>query len=210
MNFAAIIPTRDRPKCFARCQDQLAIQTLKPTKVYAISYPAESEEMDLVQRVGVGVETAKADGIDLVFIIEDDDIYSHNYFERFSPFFSKYEFFGDDHTTYYNLKNKTYRTWHHPNRASLFTTGFKISALNLFNWPADNEKFLDIKLWDYARRRKKIFIDTGAIGIKGHGEGKSGGKGHYMRMTHLDKDLTYLKSRTNGSFDFYEQLMKGI
>jgi hypothetical protein len=210
MKFAVIIPTRDRPKCFERCKEQLANQTLKPSKVYAISYPSESDEMDLVERVKIGVDVAHADGIDLVFIIEDDDAYPKDYFARFEPFFDKYEFFGDEYTTYYNIRNTTYRTWHHPSRSSLFTTGFKISALDLFNWPANNEKFLDIKLWEYARRKKKIFIKTGAVGIKGHGEGKTGGKGHIMKLTIHDKDLSFLKSKVNGSFEFYQQLMKTL
>jgi hypothetical protein len=209
MNFAVIIPTRDRPKFFEHCKEQLAQQTVKPSKVYAITYPPETEDFDLCERVKVGVQMAKGDGIDLVFIVEDDDKYPENYFERFAPFFNHYEFFGDDKTCYYHLKNKTYRTWHHPYRASLFTTGFKISALNNFDWPADNERFLDIKLWNYARHRKKKFVDTGAIGIK-HSIGKCGGKGHYMRFKDVDVDLKFLESKTNGSFEFYKELMKTL
>lgn len=210
MNFAAIIPDRgDRKQFFDHCLDQVSRFTLKPTKVYAITYPPDNDEMDLVKRLRVGVQMASDDGIDLVFVIESDDAYPKDYFERFAPFFKDYEFFGDETTTYYNLRNKTHRTWTHSHRSSLFTTGFKISALNLFDWPTDNEKFLDITLWNYARRRKKIFVNAGAVGIK-HGIGKVGGKGHIMRMTHLDKDLKYLKANTNGSFEFYEQLMKTL
>ncbi len=209
MKFAVIIPTRDRPKFYDHCIEQLSAQTLKPSKVYVIYYPPDSEEMDLVQRVRIGLDCIKAEGIDLVFILEDDDSYPTNYFERFSPFFNNYEFFGDQSTTYYNLKNKTYNTWHHPGRSSLFTTGFKISALSDFNWPADNEKFLDIKLWHHARTKKRKFIDTGAIGIK-HAVGKTGGKGHYMRMKNVDVDLKFLKQHTNGSFEFYQQAMKSL
>lgn len=165
--------------------------------------------MDLVRRVKSGIELARRDGIDLVFIVEDDDKYPDDYFQRFQPYLKDFEFFGDEFTTYYNLRNKTYRTWHHPNRASLFTTAFKISALNLFDWPADNEKFLDIKLWQYARRRKKKFVKTDAIGIK-HNLGLVGGKGHIMRFNNVDTNLKFLREHTNGSFDFYEQIMKQL
>lgn len=208
MEFAVIVPTRDRPRCLANCVRQMNRQTLQPDVIYYMAAPPESGDMDLVKRVREGVGLAKADGINLVFIIEDDDAYPDDYFERFKPFFEQYEFFGDDFTTYYHLGNKTYRTWHHPNRSSLFTTGFKISALNLFTWPPDNERFLDIRLWDYARRRKKKFIYSGAIGIKGHGEGKTGGKGHFMRLTNEDRDGSFLKSKVNGSIDFYNSLQK--
>lgn len=210
MNFAAIIPDRgDRPEFLQQCMKQIRRFTLQPTEVYAVSYPPSSDKVDLVQRVRAGISLASKNGIDIVFIIENDDFYPEDYFDRFAPFFPNYEFFGDDHTTYYNLKNKTYRTWHHPFRSSLFTTGFKISALNLFEWPPDDYPFLDIRLWEYAKRRKKKFIDSGAVGIK-HGVGKTGGKGHYMRFTDVDVDLKFLKSRVNGSIDFYENMMKKI
>lgn len=210
MNFAVIIPDRgDRKLLFDQCLAQVAAFTLQPDKVYQVIYEPRSEDMDLVQRVKHGVSLAKSDDIDLVFVIESDDSYPKDYFERYAPYFNKYEFFGDQFSTYYNLKNKTFNTWHHPGRASLYTTGFKISALNAFNWPADNERFLDIKLWDYARRRKKIFINSGATGIK-HGIGKVGGKGHTMRMQNIDVDLKFLESRTNGTFEFYKGLMKNL
>ena len=210
MNFAVIIPDRgDRKQFFDHCLEQVAAFTLKPTFCYAVTYTPDSPEMDLTQRIKAGVQQAKDDGIDLVFIIESDDNYPANYFERFEPYFVNYEFFGDDYSTYYNLKNKTYRTWHHPGRASLFTTGFKISALNQFNWPADNERFLDIKLWQYAQRRKRKFVDTGAIGIK-HGVGRTGGKGHFMRFKDVDVDLKFLREHTNGSFEFYKNIMQTL
>lgn len=207
MNFAAIIPDRgDRKPFFDHCLEQVDKFTLKPNGVYCMTYPPDSEEMDLVQRIKTGVQLVRNDGFDLVFVIESDDSYPSNYFEQFAPYFGKYDFFGDDYTTYYHLKNKTYKTWHHPGRASLFTTGFKISALKGFNWPSDNERFLDIKLWQFARGKKVKFVDTGAVGVK-HGLGKTGGKGHYMRFKDVDVDLKFLESRTNGSFEFYKQIM---
>lgn len=206
MKFAIIIPDRgDRPDFLNHCMWQVGRFSLKPTHVFCINYAPQSENADLVQRIRVGVERAMAEAIDLVFIIENDDSYPADYFNRFQPHFEKYEFFGDDRTTYYNLRNKTYRTWHHPNRASLFTTGFKISALNNFSWPDDDELFLDIKLWQYARHRKKKFVDTGAVGIK-HGLGKTGGKGHYMRFKDVDVDWRFLQSKVNGSLDFYKNI----
>lgn len=209
IDFAVIVPTRDRRMFFDHCREQLDRQTLQPKARYYISYAPTSPEMDLVRRVKSGIELAQRDGIDLVFIVEDDDKYPDDYFQRFQPYLKDFEFFGDEFTTYYNLRNQTYRTWHHPNRASLFTTAFKISALNLFDWPADNEKFLDIKLWQYARRRKKKFVKTDAIGIK-HNLGLVGGKGHIMRFNNVDTNLKFLREHTNGSFDFYQQIMKQL
>lgn len=206
MKFAAIVPDRgDRVQFFNHCVDQISRMTLKPDKVFAITYPPHSEDMDLVERVRCGIEQVIDIGIDLTFIIESDDSYPSNYFEQFQPYFDKYDFFGDAYSTYYNLRNKTYNTWHHPGRSSLFTTGFKISALEGFNWPADNERFLDIRLWQFAKGKKVKFVDTGAIGIK-HAVGKVGGKGHFMKMRNVDVDYKYLQSKTNGSFEFYKNL----
>lgn len=206
MKFAVIVPDRgDRPEFFQHCMNQINRFTMKPNHVFCITNPPISENMDLTRRIREGCQLVLNVGLDLVFIIENDDFYPPNYFESFAPYFVNYEFFGDEFTTYYNLKNKTYRTWHHPGRASLFTTGFKISALDKFQWPADDEPFLDLRLWHYARSRKRRFVKTGALGIK-HGVGKTGGKGHYMRFKDVDVDWRFLQSKVNGSIDFYKNV----
>jgi hypothetical protein len=206
MKFAALIPDRgDRPQFYNHCLEQIKRMTLKPDRIFAITYQPHSEEMDLVERVRYGIDLVIQSEINLVFILESDDNYPANYFEQFQPYFEKYDFFGDQNTTYYNLKNKTYNTWHHAGRSSLFTTGFKLSALDGFTWPKDNERFLDIKLWQFARGKKVKFVNTGAVGIK-HAVGKVGGKGHFMRMKNVDVDYKYLQSKTNGSFEFYKNL----
>lgn len=210
MKFAVIIPDRgDRPEFLNHCIKQLERFTLIPDKVCIVCDPPKTDDFDIVSRIKEGIELVKQADIDLVFIMENDDFYPPDYFARFHPHFVNFEFFGDEYTTYYNLKNKTYRTWHHPRRSSLFTTGFKISALDRFQWPDDNERFLDIKLWQYANSRKRKFVRTDAIGIK-HGIGKTGGKGHYMRFTDVDMDLKFLKSRVNGSIDFYKSIMEKL
>ena len=85
MKFAVIIPTRDRPRLLERCIWQMERQTLRPNRVFIIGYPPDNDEMDLVPRVKAGVELAIECGIDLVFIVEDDDFYEPNHFERFKP-----------------------------------------------------------------------------------------------------------------------------
>lgn len=208
--FAVIIPDRgDRPEFLQHCKNQIEALVLKPHHCFIVNYAPQSDDFDLVPRIKVGIEHCKSLGIDLVFIIENDDFYPPDYFVKFQPHFEHHEFFGDEFTTYYNLKNKTHNTWHHPGRSSLFTTGFKISALNDFKWPADNELFLDIKLWRYAKNFRRKFVKTGAIGMK-HGVGKTGGKGHFMRYKKVDIDLKFLKARCNGSLEFYLNAMKGL
>lgn len=143
---------------------------------------------------------AKQDGFDLVFIIENDDFYPKDYFDTIPDA----DFIGSDITTYYNLRNNTYQNFSHHKRSSLFTTGFKISALKGFNWPPDDYPNLDMRLW--AFRKKFRMRETGAIGIK-HGVGKVGGRGHSMAMKYTDQDWEWLKSRVDiDAFTFYKSL----
>lgn len=202
--FCAIIPDRgDRPELTKFCLQQLDRMKVKPEKVYHINHRPDTERFDLISRVHKGISIARAEGFDWCFIIENDDSYPANYFERFLPFMDKNDFLGDEASTYYNLRNLTYRTFEHRYRSSLFTTAFKISALNNFDWPSDHSPFLDLDIWKYARFKRRFFIKTGAIGMK-HQMGLCGGKGHQMRMQNIDTDLAWLQDHVDEmSFEFY-------
>ena len=206
---ATITPTRgDRPQFLKHCKRQLARMNT-PIKSYFIDYPPASSDMDLVQRIRVGILQAKAEGYEFVFIVEDDDFYSADYFDNLNLL--NVDFIGDQSTIYYHLKFRAYQDWTHENRASLFTTGFRISSLFEFVWPPDNERFLDVSLWRYATQNKKIRIHwrkTGAIGIK-HGIGLCGGKGHQQRGKYQDQSFEWLKNRVDlQAFEFYTSLFK--
>lgn len=165
---------------------------------------------DLVSRIYDGVKKAEAEGFDLCFVVENDDAYPANYFERYAPFFEQYDFFGQGYSYYYNLRNLTYNRLDHPYRSSLFTTGFKISALNNFDWPDDTKPFLDIDLWKYGRHKRRKFIDTGAIGMK-TGLGLCGGKGHIMTMRNKDSEMKWLAERVDSeSLEFYRLLSEKL
>jgi hypothetical protein len=207
--FAVIIPDRgDREEFTKFCLWQLSRMTVKPDKILHINWKPISNHFDLVERVYDGVLQAKEFGFDLVFIIENDDSYNPDYFERFGDFNA--DFFGDDLTYYYHLKTRQYKSMYHPGRSSLFTTGFRISALGDFQWGGD--VFLDMRLWEHAKRNKlkKIFVNTGAIGIK-HGVGKCGGKGHKMKMQNCDTHMSWLKGRVDPeSYLFYSEMSRKL
>lgn len=205
-DFAVIVPTRDRPEFFQFCKWQLDQQTIQPTARYYIAYKPTSPEIDLVKRIKSGVELAKMDGIDVVYVIEDDDALSRTYFERTLPLFNRADFVGDDKTYYYNIFNCRWSLFRHPGRSSLFTTAFRISALQRFKWPPDNEKFLDMAIWKFAT--KMAFTESENIGIK-HSIGMVGGKGHKMRLDHPDPGMLWLKKRLEPyQVEFYEKLRK--
>lgn len=204
MKFATITPDRgDRKPLMDFCKYQISRFEVKPDQSYFIDYAPRSENIDIVPRFLEGIERAKEDGFDLVFILESDDYYDPTYFNHIPDA----DFIGESNTIYYNIRNKTYQNFNHPGRSSLFTTGFKISALKGFR-PNPNDRFLDISLWKFANlnNKKMAFRETGAIGIK-HNIGLCGGKGHVLRMKHSDNDLEWLSEHVDQeAFDFYKNL----
>lgn len=205
--YAIITPTRDRPKMLEFCKYQVSQFTIKPEKHYIIDYVPVSDSVDISERVFAGVQKAKSDGIDLVFVVEDDDFLPFNYIERYGDV-SQHDFFGSEKTIYYHLRNRTYQDFKHPLRSSLFTTGFRVSAVDNFIWPRNNA-FVDIELWRHAKPfRKKFIMETGAVGIKGHGFGKSGGKGHSMKFQKSDYNYNWLRKNVScEAFEFYMSLI---
>ncbi len=204
MKIAAITPTRgDRPQFVEHCKYLMQAQTRKPDKHYIIDHQPINDDCDLIPRIKKGIELAKADGMDYIFIIEDDDYYNPKYI---SQEHCHYDIIGEYTTIYYHLKYGIH-TMHHPGRSSLFCTAFKINALDNFNWPPDNEPFLDLHLWQYATQNlnHNLFITTGAIGIK-HGIGKCGGNGHKQNiLPYKPKPITDLVV-SKKSLEFYQTL----
>ena len=198
----------DRAQFLEHCKWQLSRMTIQPAKSYFIDYPPKSLQKDLVERMKVGIDLAKKDGFDKVYVIESDDFYSPDYFERMA--FLDCDFVGDDSTTYFHLKNQGYQYEKHINRASLFTTGFRISAIEKMQWPEPNNVWLDIALWGHAQRRyKRRFTPSGCIGIK-HSVGLTGGIGHREGLYRkFDKDFEWLSQRVDKtSLEFYMNFNK--
>lgn len=207
MRFSVIIPDRgDRKELTEHCLFQMDQQILKPEKIYHINYKPLSDEMDLTQRVMKGIDKSERDGIDRCFIIENDDYYPDDYFEKMQ---FDCDFVGTEKTIYYNLKYKRLRFLNHFGRSSLFCTGFRISKIKNFVFPLKN---LDLRLWLFAKSFKYKFIDNvGAIGIK-HGIGLCGGSGHQFN-TNFTKDsgMFYLQEHVRDeSFEFYKSYHKKI
>jgi hypothetical protein len=180
----------------------------QPNYIISVVNPPKSSEVDLVPRIKQGIEVAKRNGYDNVYIIESDDYYPANYLDLMP--IGEYDFIGYDNTIYYNLRTRRYQKFYHETHSSLFTTAFKISALDQFNWPPDNTKFLDILIWKYAKQHNKkwklLSDENPCIGIK-HGIGMTGGKGHSIKLREEDPNLFYLKSLVDQkAFEFYSNL----
>jgi hypothetical protein len=208
MKFCTITPTRgDRPQFLEFCKHQLSRMKVKPDHSYFIDFPPASSFPDLTPRVKEGLRQAKLDGFEYAFIVEDDDYYSPDYFERMD--INGHDFIGGLRTTYYNIKTKRYQHLHHDGRSSLFTTGFKISALDKFPWDKikDTDVRLDIHLWEHARRSPRKYATSGAVGIK-HGTGLCAGGGHFKEFKIADPDMAWLSQNVDSEALIFYKTVK--
>lgn len=214
MKIASLTPTRgsERKVLFDFCKEQIDRQTLQPDNRYYMAFEPLDGAKDLTRRVRQGWELAKRDGVDWCIIHEDDDSYLDTHIANYAQYFEGYDFIGDPWTTYYRLDTRRWQTDHHHGRASLFTTAFRVSALDNFQWPPDDYVFLDIPLWKYAKSKYRCkFLKSGAIGIKGHKQGIVGGKGHRQNLKKEDMALRYLRDNVGQrQFQFYQELMKAF
>src|SRR5690606_12782395 len=198
-----------RPELLEFCKHQVSRMNLKPDKHYIIDYPPKDATKDLVPRLLEGIRRAQKDGFDYAFVIEDDDAYPSDYFEKM--YHPKYDIVGDDYTMYYHISNNGYHEQNHPHRASLFTTGFRISSLAKIALPMGSV-FADIEIWNYAKRNRLLrkFVNSGAVGIK-HGIGVVGGIGHRQKYRKFDHDWSVLASKVDSdALQFYKDLQRKL
>lgn len=198
----------DRPQFFNFCLDQLRVMhNGNMDNAIIINEPPISHEHDLVKRFRKGVEIAKAKGFEVVYIVESDDSYPSDYIDRM--YVNGADFVGYEDTTYFNIRNRTWMSQTHPKRSSLFCTAFKLSAIEDFIWPADHYLWLDIRLWEHARDKKKkvkLMTSNPCIGIK-HAVGLCAGKAHKRILEHNDKNLEFLHSKLEPyQYEFYSKL----
>lgn len=209
MRIATLTTTRGDRRIFSDfARVQVELQTVDPSFVYIIDSPPHNTEFDLVTRVKKGIEMARNDGVEYIVIIEDDDCYPSNYIETLLPHLTV-DFVGFESTLYYNVRNKTWLHQTHPKRSSLFCTAFRVAAMDDFIWPADHYLWLDMRMWEHAREKRKTikFLQPNrCIGIK-HGVGLCAGKSHKRVLENADRDMSFLRSLVEAyQFEFYSKL----
>lgn len=209
---ATLTPDRgDRPQFMAQCLAQIDRFIPSPDFVIQVTYAPISNQVDLIPRVKKGIEIAKQNDIDVIYMIESDDKYDSNYLEQLP--IGDYDFIGYNSTIYYNIRKRTWeRTYH--DHSSLFCTAFKVSALEGFVWPPDDYLWLDLALWKFAKQNNKkwklLDCEPPCIGIK-HGVGKVGGRGHVQNLKNSDPNMDWLRSKTDPqAFEFYHNINKQL
>ena len=211
MSFCAIVPDRgDRKELMSFCRHQLERMTVKPDKVYFVDHPPENGTTDLTGRIRTGISRAQADGIERIFIIENDDYYLPTYFDRMLRAWpDNAKIIGSSASLNYNLRYNSWQMEQHPERSSLHHTAFDLSALDRFKFPDLDYVFLDKKLWLYVNRQHipAHFISDPLVVSMKHGIGKTGGRGHHTNYPRKDPDRSYLKSIVDSeAYAFYQSL----
>lgn len=208
MSHLLLTPDRgDRPTLLKHCVNQIERFTTSYDGHLIVNYaPEKKDKKDLTERVWYGYKEAVKLGVAFLILIENDDYYPAEYLHRVLLHADKADFIGCEFSYYYNLKNRTWDKIMHKGRASLYTTAFRVSAMKNFAWHRADPVFLDINIWNYAKRFRRSFVDAGAIGMK-HGKGLCGGKGHVLEMKHKDPEMQWLESRVDKeSMEFYKGL----
>lgn len=208
MSHLLLTPDRgDRPSLLKHCLHQVGRFTTSVDGHLIVDYaPEKKDKKDLTERVWYGYKEAVKLGVDWIVMIENDDWYHPEYLHRLLLQADKADFIGFEFSYYYNLKNRTWDKITHKGRSSLYTTAFRVKAMENFAWHRADPVFLDQNIWNYAKRFRRSFVDAGAIGIK-TGLGLCGGKGHVLKMKHADPELNWLEARVDKeSFEFYKSL----
>ena len=208
MRIGIIIPDRgDRPKFMDNCLRMIDAQTLKAERIVVKGYENVNGMVDITERYRTGYMHLCGKDLDVIAFIENDDWYDPHYLEYMTTKWIEYgkpEIFGTNYTIYYHLKLRKYFTMEHYDRASAMNTFIK-PDLDL-KWPADNDPYTDIHLWQ-KNRLNGIVINPErviSIGMK-HGEGLCGGRFHTDKLaTYTNEDNGFLKATLDAeSYEFY-------
>jgi len=204
---AVVIPDRnDRPKMLANCLRMMQNQTM-PVVIYLINDKPLDDRPDITRRYRIGYDkVSKSNEFELLFFIESDDWYDPNYiYTIYSCWLSegKPDIIGIDYTYYYHLKLRKYFKYGHIGRASMMNTAIKPNLV--FKWPHDNYRFVDMYLWEHIKGLTITPEFPISIGMKGHGEGMTGGTGHDNKLhRYTEEDNGFLEEHLDEeSLNFY-------
>lgn len=205
MNIGIIIPHKnDRPAFLRNCFRMIDAQTVNVDHVELVNDQSPYHGCDITWRYRQGYERLRNNGIEVIFLMEDDDFYAPDYLETMIKAWISYgkpDIFGTRYTIYYHLFYKHHFTMHHGDRASAMNTMIKPDLH--FDWCADSDPYTDIHLWKVNKGITFTPEKIISIGIK-HGVGLTGGYSHTDRLhRYKEKTLNLAEVMDKESYEFY-------
>ena len=137
MKIGIIIPDKsDRPKFLENCLRMINSQTIKPDIIELVNDKPidinpdgyalpEKRNCDITLRYRTGYDRLRNKGINVIFLMENDDWYAPDYIETMLKYWEKYgrpDIFGTNYTIYYHIKLFAYFTMNHSMRSSAMST----------------------------------------------------------------------------------------
>jgi len=167
--------------------------------------PPIGADVDITLRYRMGYDAFRNKGMDVIFLIENDDWYAPDYIEQMYKAWelhNKPDILGQQSTLYYHLNLRRYFYFHHMDRSSAMNSMLK-PDLN-FEWCKDNDPYTDMHLWTTLKGVTWAPPRIICIGMK-HGIGKCGGYMHVSRLHRFTEQDNGLLAATvdAASFEFY-------
>lgn len=221
--------TGARPEAFAICERLMAAQTYAgPVRwivvddgeeATPITFTREGWEVRVVRplpRWQPGMNTqarnmraglAFVDMSAHLLVIEDDDYYAPSWLDRMSYELMFADLVGEPQARYYNIKTRHFRQLQNTLHSSLCSTALKGAAIQaLFDACNKNDKFIDIKLWQSDKLKKRLVPSHDVVGIKGL-PGRGGiGMGHQDSFGAPDKIGIFEQWLGDGAALYADQL----
>lgn len=238
-DFTVITPTGDRPEAFEICKNYVQRQTLipsqwiivddgvNPTDVSDIKVPIkyirrQREKLEPKHTISVQmIEALKYVKTDRIIIVEDDDWYCKDYFEKMMGMFdlpNKPILIGQGQTIYYHVPLQKYFVHGNNEHASLCQTGFRTAFIsNMYKicnrCSKNNYPYVDMKIWIIKGINKYLLLNAPplCIGMKGLPGRMGACNGHRnTERFKQDHNFEYLHSFIGDDVKFYEKFVKTL
>lgn len=233
-DFTVITPTGDRPESFAICCHLMKQQTIKPTewivmddgkveqKVPRLSFlnyiKRKRKKNELQHTLPVQLRRIiELVTTDKVIVMEDDDWYDREYFERTLPLLDQFDLVGLQDNQYYFLQQKEFFIHRNKQWSSFCSTAF---TRLLFRYVAalacGSNPYIDLHLYKMMRKQDqkvKLYVPPRVL-VLGMKEmpGRVGitydsNRSCLQAGTVPDHNLEYLKSIVGKDLKWYERLI---
>ena len=224
MRLGLITPTRgkERAAFVQQARVLVAKQQYPPAGWYIVDHTPTATGVDMVERIRIGLDRARREGMTHVAFWEDDDYYREDYLANMIPHLAAGNvLLGSSFMPTYHLGIRRWGLeYHGANKGvslhrTMGTLDFITKAMDAV--AADEQRamwWVDRHLWDRAREANLqcMIVDTelfDCVTIK-HGVGLCGTRSHNGQQPQVfvypDPNMHWLKRFTGDDFPFYAQV----